>query len=177
MEHKDLNFKEKLRHVKAFAFDVDGVFSSSSVLMHPSGEMLRTSNIKDGYAIYHATKMGYPVAIITGGDSELVRKRFEYLGVKHIYLKSRDKMKDFSDFLHKENLSAIDVLYMGDDIPDYPVLKAVGVPTCPDDAAVEVKSVAQYISNRKGGEGCVRDVVEQVLRSRGDWMNAEAFTW
>ncbi len=173
----ELNFKEELKNVKAFVFDVDGVFSSPSVLLHPSGEMLRTANIKDGYAIHHAIKMGYPIAIITGGDSELVRERYTKLGVKHIYLKSQDKMVDFRDFLEKEKLSASDVLYMGDDIPDYPVLKVVGVPTCPEDAAVEIKSVSKYISHRKGGEGCVRDVVEQVLRSKNQWMNAEAFSW
>ncbi len=173
----ELNFKEELKNVKAFVFDVDGVFSSPSVLLHPSGEMLRTANIKDGYAIYHAAKLGYPIAIITGGDSELVRDRYAKLGVKYIYLKSQNKMIDFNDFLAKENLEAKDVLYMGDDIPDYPVLKVVGVPTCPEDAAVEIKSVSKYISHKKGGEGCVRDVVEQVLRSKGDWMNAEAFSW
>ncbi len=173
----ELNFKEELVNVKAFAFDVDGVFSSPSVLLHPSGEMLRTSNIKDGYAIFHAIKKGYPIAIITGGDSELVRQRFLKLGVKHIYIKSKDKMVDFKDFLKKENLEAKDILYMGDDIPDYPVLKVVGVPTCPEDAAVEIKTVSKYISHRKGGDGCVRDVVEQVLRSQGNWMTAEAFSW
>ena len=173
----ELNFKEELKNVKAFVFDVDGVFSSPSVLIHPSGEMLRTTNIKDGYAIFHAVKMGYPIAIITGGDSELVKTRFEKLGVKHIYIKAKDKMIHFKDFLSKENLKAEDVLYMGDDIPDYPVLKVVGVPTCPEDAAVEIKTISKYISHRKGGEGCVRDVVEQVLRSQGNWMNAEAFAW
>ncbi len=173
----ELNFKEQLKGVKAFAFDVDGVFSGAKVLLHPSGDMLRTSNIKDGYAIFHAVKMGYPIAIITGGDSELVKERFSKLGVKHVYLRSRDKMDNFKDFLQKENLKASEVLYMGDDIPDYPVLKEVGVPTCPEDAAVEIKSVSKYISHRRGGEGCVRDVVEQVLRSQGKWMNAESFTW
>ena len=173
----ELNFKEELKNVKAFAFDVDGVFSSASVLLHPSGEMLRTSNIKDGYAIFHAIKQAYPIAIITGGDSDLVRDRFAKLGVKHFYIRSKDKMVDFKDFLKKEKLEAKDVLYMGDDIPDYPVLKVVGVPTCPEDAAVEIKSVSKYISHRKGGEGCVRDVVEQVLRSQGKWMNAESFSW
>lgn len=173
----DLNFKEELKNVKAFTFDVDGVFSSASVLLHPSGEMLRTSNIKDGYAVFHAIKMGYPIAIITGGDSELVKDRFSKLGVKHIYLRSKDKLVDFADFLKKENIKAEEVLYMGDDIPDYPVLKKVGIPTCPEDAAVEVKAIVKYISHRKGGEGCVRDVIEQVLRSQGKWMNAESFSW
>ena len=173
----ELNFKEELKNIKAFVFDVDGVFSSASVLLHPSGEMLRTSNIKDGYAIFHAVKTGYPVAIITGGDSKLVKARFEKLGVKHIYIKSKDKMIDFKAFLKLAQLEAKDILYMGDDIPDYPVMKVVGVPTCPDDAAVEIKSISKYISHRKGGEGCVRDVVEQVLRAQGNWMNAEAFSW
>lgn len=173
----ELNFKEELKNVKAFAFDVDGVFSSASVILHPSGEMLRTSNIKDGYAIFHAIKMGFPIAIITGGDSEIVKERFSKLGVKHVYLRSQDKMVDFRDFLEKENLKAEEILYMGDDIPDYPVLSSVGIPTCPEDAAVEVKSVSKYISHRKGGEGCVRDVVEQVMRSQNKWMNAESFSW
>lgn len=173
----ELNFKEELKNVKAFAFDVDGVFSSASVILHPSGEMLRTSNIKDGYAIFHAVKMGFPIAIITGGDSEIVKDRFSKLGVKHVYLRSQDKMVDFRDFLEKENLKAEEILYMGDDIPDYPVLSSVGIPTCPEDAAVEVKSVSKYISHRKGGEGCVRDVVEQVMRSQNKWMNAESFSW
>ena len=139
--------------------------------------MLRTSNIKDGYAIFHAIKMGYPIAIITGGSSELVKTRFEGLGVKHIYLKSKDKMIDFKDFINKEKIDVKNILYMGDDIPDYPVLKIVGIPTCPEDAAVEIKSISKYISHKKGGEGCVRDVVEQVLRSQNNWMNAEAFSW
>lgn len=173
----ELNFKEELKNVKAFAFDVDGVFSSASVILHPSGEMLRTSNIKDGYAIFHAVKMGFPIAIITGGDSEIVKDRFLKLGVKHVYLKSQDKMVDFRDFLEKENLKPEDILYMGDDIPDYPVLSAVAIPTCPEDAAVEIKSVSKYISHRKGGEGCVRDVVEQVMRSQNKWMNADSFSW
>ncbi len=173
----EINFKEQLKHVKAFAFDVDGVFSGAQVILHPSGDMLRTSNIKDGYAIFHAVKLGYPIAIITGGNSELVKQRFEALGVKHVYLKSTNKMEHLQDFLEKENLKASEVLYMGDDIPDYPVLKEVGVPTCPDDAAVEIKSISKYISHRKGGEGCVRDVVEQVLRAQNKWMHPNSFTW
>ncbi len=172
-----LNFKEELTQIKAFAFDVDGVFSSSSVLLHPSGEMLRSSNIKDGYAVFHAVKMGYPIAIITGGNSVLVKERFENLGVKNVYLESSNKIKDFEDFLAKENLKAEEVLYMGDDLPDYPVMKACGIPTAPEDAAVEIKAVAKYISNKKGGEGCVRDVIEQVLRAQKKWLNAQSFSW
>ena len=173
----ELNFKEQLKNIKAFVFDVDGVFSSSKMYLNPDGEMLRSTNIKDGYSIFHARRMNFPIAIISGGSSDATRKRFEYLGVEHIYLSSKNKLIDFENFLSKVNLKAEDILYMGDDLPDYPVMKLVGIATCPADAAVEIKSIAKYISNKKGGEACVRDVVEQVLRSQGKWMNAESFTW
>jgi 3-deoxy-D-manno-octulosonate 8-phosphate phosphatase (KDO 8-P phosphatase) len=171
------NFKEDLRRVKAFIFDVDGVFSTSKVILHPSGDMMRTMNIKDGFACFYLIKKGYPVAIITGGNSEAVRLRFERLGIKDIYLQSSDKLKDFEDFIQKYKLDPENVLYMGDDLPDYPVMKKVGLPTCPADAVEEIKSVSRYISDRNGGEGCVRDVIEQVLRVNGKWMDTEAFSW
>lgn len=170
------NFKELLRNVKAFAFDVDGVFSNN-VLMHPSGEMMRTMNIKDGFAVQYAVKKGYPIAIITGGNSDAVRVRFEKLGVKDIYLKSNNKIVDFNDYLLRNQLQKEDILYMGDDLPDYQIMKLVGVPTCPADAVEEIKSIAAYISYKTAGEGCVRDVIEQALRVQGNWMHPEAFTW
>jgi 3-deoxy-D-manno-octulosonate 8-phosphate phosphatase (KDO 8-P phosphatase) len=171
------NFKENLNRVKAFVFDVDGVFSHASVLLLPSGELMRTMNIKDGYVLQYAVRKGYHVAIITGGDSESVRLRFEHLGVKDIYLKSRSKMDDFNNFIEKYKLTPAEILYMGDDLPDYEVLKIVGAPTCPADAAEEVKSICSYISDKNGGDGCVRDVMEQVLRLQGKWMEPEAFLW
>jgi len=163
--------------VKAFAFDVDGVFSSSQVYMMDDGEPVRTMNIKDGYAVQFAVKKKYPIAIITGGSSEAVKKRFQQLGVTDIYLKSYDKMGDFDDFLYKYDLDASEVLYMGDDIPDYNVMKKCGVPVCPSDASEEIKSISKYISNIRGGEGCARDVIEQVLRAHGCWMDKDSFIW
>ena len=171
------NFKEDLAKVKAFVFDVDGVFSSSHVLLHPSGEMLRTMNIKDGYAVYYTLKKGYPICIISGGNSEPVRSRFTNLGMTDIYLKSTNKLDDLKDFLNKYELLPENILYMGDDLPDFEVMKAVGFPTCPSDAVEEIKAISNYISDKAGGEGCVRDVIEQVLRLQGKWMNEDAFHW
>jgi 3-deoxy-D-manno-octulosonate 8-phosphate phosphatase (KDO 8-P phosphatase) len=168
MEH----FKDKLKVVRAFAFDVDGVFSEN-VILDPSGELLRTMNIKDGYAVQLAVKRGYPVAIITGGNSQAIKMRFENLGVKDVYLKSQYKTDDFNEFLLRHGLSAEQVLYMGDDIPDIEVLKMVGVSTCPADAVEEVKAVCMYISPREAGKGCVRDVIEQVLKVNQVWMDTK----
>ncbi len=171
------NFKEDLRKVKAFIFDVDGVFSTSKIILHPSGDMMRTMNIKDGFACFFLIKKGFPVGIITGGNSESVRMRFQKLGVKDIYMNSTNKMKDFDDFTGKYDLKPENVLYMGDDLPDYEVMRKTGIPTCPADAVEEIKSISRYISDKNGGEGCVRDVIEQVLRLNGYWMDSETFSW
>lgn len=170
------NFKEELSKVKAFAFDVDGVFSGN-IFLAANGDQLRSMNIKDGYAVQLAVKKGYPIAIITGGFSEAIRTRFQGLGVTDIYMKSSCKIDDFKDFIAKYNLSPDEVMYMGDDIPDYEVMKSVGVPTCPSDAAVEIRELSHYISGIKGGEGCVRDVIEQVLRVQGHWLTDDGFKW
>lgn len=171
-----VNFKELLKTVKAFAFDVDGVFSHN-VLVHPTGELLRSMNIKDGFSVQYAIKKGYPIAIITGGNSEAVRIRFQSLGITDIYMKSQNKIGDFNDFLLRYDLDPQEVLYMGDDLPDYEVLKKVGVPTCPADAVEEIKAISVYISHKTAGEGCVRDVIEQVLRVQEKWLHPEAFVW
>ena len=171
------NFKEELKKVKAFAFDVDGVLASPEVYLHPNGELMRSMNTKDGYALQHAVKRGYPIAIITGGKTDSVGDRFRGLGITDIYLGSSFKIDDFNDYLLKYNLLAEDVLYMGDDLPDYEVLKKAGVPCCPSDAVEEIKSVAHYISPYAGGKGCARDVIEQVLRLHGRWMDGESFSW
>ncbi len=171
------NFKEGLRSVKAFAFDVDGVLSSPQVLLHPSGDLMRTMNTKDGYALQYAVKRGYPIAIISGGNTESVGLRFRGLGITDIYLSSFYKLEDFNDFIFKYDLKPEEVLYMGDDLPDYEVMTKVGVPCCPADAVEEIKSVAHYISPCKGGAGCVRDVIEQVLRLHGRWMDGKYFAW
>ncbi len=171
------NFKEELTKVKAFAFDVDGVLSSPEVYLHPSGELMRSMNTKDGYAIQYAVKRGYPIAIITGGETASVGERFRGLGITDIYLRSSNKIDDFNDFLRKYHLRPAEILYMGDDLPDYQVLKEAGVPCCPSDAVEEIKSVSHYISPFAGGKGCARDVIEQVLRLHGRWMDGESFSW
>lgn len=171
------NFKEELLRVKAFVFDVDGVFASSKVLLHPSGDMIRTMNIKDGYALFNTLRKGYPVGIISGGYSESVRIRFSRLGMTDIYLRSSNKMNDIKHFLQKYDLIPENILYMGDDLPDYEVMKMVGFPTCPSDAVEEIKEISVYISDKAGGEGCVRDVIEQVLRLQGKWIDEDAYNW
>lgn len=171
------NFKELLSKVKAFAFDVDGVFSKSDFYLDSNGEYIRSMNIKDGYAVQLAVKKEYPIAIITGGSSLSVKKRFNDLGVTDIYLNSSYKLESFEDFVYKYELNPDEILYMGDDLPDYEVMKTVGVPTCPSDASEEIQNISRYISNIKGGEGCVRDVIEQVMRAQGKWMDDDAFKW
>jgi 3-deoxy-D-manno-octulosonate 8-phosphate phosphatase (KDO 8-P phosphatase) len=171
------NLKAKFSQVKAFAFDVDGVLTNGNVWLHPGGEYVRMMNIKDGYAIQYSIKAGYPVAIISGGHSRMVKKRFVYLGVKDIYMRSVKKAEAFENFRKKYGIAAENVLYMGDDIPDYDVMMQAGIPVCPADAAEEIKEIAVYISHRQGGEGCVRDIIEQVLRLHGKWMKDGAFLW
>ncbi len=171
------NFKEELRKVRAFAFDVDGVLSRQTMSLHPSGEPMRTINIKDGYAIQLAVKKGYPVTVITGGNSSAIKKRFTRLGVTDIYLNSYNKKKDFEDFIYKYDLDPATVLYMGDDLPDFEIMEMVGFPTCPADAVAEIKQHSRYISNINGGDGCVRDIIEQVLRLHKKWMDGDAFRW
>lgn len=171
------NFKEDLKNIKAFAFDVDGVLSDPKVYLSAEGELLRTMNTKDGYALQYASKRGYPIAIITGGRTESVGMRFKGLGIQDIYLGASRKMDDFVDFRLKYGLEPGEILYMGDDLPDYEVMKACGVACCPSDAVEEIKSVSVYISHLSGGNGCVRDILEQVLRLHGKWMDGEAFAW
>lgn len=166
-----------LTKIRAFVFDVDGVLSSDVIPLHPDGDPMRTVNIKDGYALQLAVKKGYQVAIITGGYTEAVRIRFSRLGIEHIYMKSAVKVHDFRDFLEKTGLSPGEVMYAGDDIPDYEVMKQVGLAVAPADAAPEIKQIANYISLKRGGEGVARDVIEQTLKAQGHWMGQEAFGW
>ncbi len=163
------NFKEKLKDIKAFAFDVDGVFSDL-ITLDTQGELLRSMNVKDGYAVAEAVKAGLKIAIITGGDSQSVRIRFNRLGVPDVYLASKSKLTDLNDFCTKQNIALSEVLYMGDDVPDYECMKHVGLATCPADACPEIIGVSHYISDKRGSEGCVRDVIEQVMRVQGTWF-------
>lgn len=167
-----------LTKIRAIAFDVDGVLSSSTVGLASDGQPARTVNIKDGYALQLAAKSGLQLAIITGGQSEAIRMRYEQLGIADIYMGVAVKIKTFQAWLDAHRLKADEVAFMGDDIPDYEVMKACGCPCCPADAAPEIKDIATYVSPRLGGDGCVRDVVEQILRAQGKWMSsAKAFGW
>lgn len=167
-----------LTRIKAIIFDVDGVLSGETIPMHPTGEPMRTVNIKDGYAIQLAMKAGLRIAIMTGGRGEGVRKRYEGLGVEDIFMGCAVKIKTFEEFIAKYELKETEVMYMGDDIPDLQVMRRVGCPVCPADACPEVREVSLYVSNRKGGYGCGRDVVEQTLRAQGKWMSDDkAFGW
>ena len=162
-----------LRKIKAFVFDVDGVLSCDVIPLHPNGDPMRTVNIKDGYALQLAVKKGYEVAIIT----EAVQIRFSRLGIQRIYMRSAVKVHDFKDFMEKTGLSPEQIMYAGDDIPDYEVMTQVGLPVAPADAAPEIKEIAKYISSRRGGEGVARDVIEQTMRAQGHWFGEEAFGW
>ena len=166
-----------LKKIKALVFDVDGVLSSASTFILVDGELMRSSNVKDGYAIQLAVKKGFEVGIITGGYSREVIKRYENLGVKHIYPGSWHKLDDYKDFLKKTHLKDKNVMYCGDDIPDYHVMKEVGLPVAPADAAPDIKKIAKYISPFIGGDGVARDIIEQVLKFHGLWMNEDAFSW
>lgn len=167
-----------LSKIKALVFDVDGVLSENTIPMDAEGQPLRTLNVKDGYAIQLAVKMGLTVAIISGGRSEVVVKRYQYLGVKHIYMGSHIKIHDLDDLMQQTGIALDEMLYMGDDIPDYEVMQRVGLPVCPADAAPEVKAISRYVSPCEGGRGAARDVIQQVLEAQGKWMSDKiAFGW
>lgn len=167
-----------LKKIRAIAFDVDGVLSAETITLSHDGEPLRTVNIKDGYAIQLAQKQGLRIAIITGGNTEAVRKRYEGLGVEDIYMKCSVKIKTWDEFLSKYGYSDDEVIYVGDDIPDYEIMNRCGCPCCPADACADIKAISLYVSNCKGGQGCGRDIIEQVLRVQGKWLSdSKAFGW
>lgn len=167
-----------LTKIRAIFFDVDGVLSAETIQQNDNGEPMRTVNIKDGYAMQYAVKQGLILAIITGGKSDAVRRRYESLGLKDVFIGASRKIEVYEQLKQKYNLADEEIMYVGDDIPDYEVMSVCGLPCCPADAAQEVKSVSKYISHKNGGMGCGRDVVEQVLKAQGLWMNsAKAFGW
>ena len=170
------SYKEKLPNITTFMFDVDGVLTNGDVLLIGEG-VVRTMNSRDGYALQHAKKKGYRILIITGGSSEEVKDRLMDLGATEVRLKSKNKSIVYKELKDKYGFIDEEVLYMGDDIPDYPVLEKVGVSTCPQDAAVEIKEICDYQSPFKGGRHCVRDVIEQTLRVQGKWFDEDGFEW
>ena len=167
-----------LTKIKALVFDVDGVLSAETIQTNNEGVLMRSINTKDGYALRLAVMEGLHVAVITGAREEAIRRRYEGLKIQDVFLGSSVKTEKLQQLLDKYNLSSEEVLYMGDDIPDYEVMKQVGLPCCPADAVPEIREISIYVSHRGGGYGCVRDVVEQVLKAQGKWMaNKEAFSW
>ena len=164
-----MNLLDSFKKISCFAFDVDGVLTDGSLLVLDDGQMVRRMNIKDGYALQLAVKKGYKLLIISGGMSEAVRSRLNKLGIEDVFLKVENKLETLEQYRKDKNLEMHEILFMGDDIPDYEVMKKVGIASCPADAAPEIKSISQYISIYKGGEGCARDVIEKVMKVNGDW--------
>lgn len=164
-----LNFKEKLNKITTIIFDVDGVMTDGKVLVMDSGEMVRNMNSKDGYALNLAVKKGYRIAVITGGNNQAIKNALERNGVTDVFIKQHDKLTCYQEYLSKNKLKDEEVVFMGDDLPDHEIMSRVGLAVCPNDAATEIKEVSQYISPKNGGEGCVRDIIEQVLRVQGKW--------
>jgi len=164
------SYKEIMPDITTFIFDVDGVLTDGTVTLFPSGELVRKMHTKDGFALKTAVEMGYHVCIITGGTDQSVKSRLGGLGIKDIFLGSHSKVEDMQEFIKKYNIKLENILFMGDDIPDLPVMKMVGLPTCPNDAVQEIQQISTYISQKKGGKGCVRDVIEQVLKVQDKWQ-------
>ena len=169
------NYKEQLKDITTFIFDYDGVMTSSDVLVDANGVPLRSTNVKDGYALQLAARLGYNIAIITGGYSISIEKRMEMLGIKDVFVRSASKVEVLQKYMETKNLKPEQIIYMGDDIPDYPVMKMVGLPVCPADAVPEIKDISLYISHCGGGKGAVRDIIEQVLKAQDKWMNDFTF--
>lgn len=172
------NYRQKLSQINTFVFDFDGVLSDGKIWVMPDGDQVRATNAKDGYAIQYALKKGFRVIIISGGTSETMRLRYKNFHGIEIHLQVSDKMKVFNECLQKHRVNPEQVLMMGDDIPDYKIMRLSGVKCCPADAAEEIKQLADYVSYQKGGEGCVRDVIEQVLKAQDRWLeNDAAYLW
>lgn len=171
------NYKELLSGITTLIFDYDGVMTDGKVILQHEGPPLRSANVRDGYILQLAVKLGYNVAVISGGISRSMENRFETLKIKDAFIGVKDKLKVYENYIKERGIQHEEVLYMGDDIPDIPVMKKVGVPVCPLDAAEEVRNISVYISDRKGGDGCVRDILEQVMKVQGKWLTPEAYTW
>lgn len=163
------SYKEIMPQITTFVFDVDGVLTDGAITILTNGELLRTMHIKDGYALKTAVNKGYNVCVISGGTNEGVRLRLRALGVTDIYLGAHNKIEQLDEYLDIHNIKPENVLYMGDDIPDYQVMQQVALAACPKDAVPEIQNISQYVSQKKGGNGCVRDVIEQVLKVQDNW--------
>ena len=168
MENK--NYKELLKEITTFILDVDGVLTNGKILVTSKGKMLREMNTKDGFIIKYALDKGFKIFIISGGTNKGVKERLKDLGIKEIFLGEYTKKDTYEKLIKKYNLKKDEIVYMGDDIPDIPVMKKIGVPCCPNDAVPDVKQISIYISKKNGGQGCVRDIIEQTLRVQNKWL-------
>ena len=164
-----INYKEKFENINSFIFDVDGVLTNGGLYIFPDGNFVRKMNAKDGFALKLALKKGYNIAIITGGREKNIKERLEKLGITNIFLNAHDKLPILNKYLSDNKIDPNTSLYMGDDIPDLKPMKNIGLACCPNDAVYEIKEISHYISNINGGNGCVRDVIEQVLKVNNDW--------
>lgn len=165
-----MSYLENLKNIKAFVFDVDGVFTDGSVYLLPEGNMCRVMNVLDGYAVVKALKKKYKIGVITGGDDEMVRHRIHYLGITDYYAKVHHKLEKYEDFKQKHQLRDHEILIMGDDIPDLKMMQLAGIAACPINSVAEIKEISHYISPIHGGKGAVRDVIEQVMKVQGTWI-------
>ncbi len=172
-----MNYKTSLHGIKLFAFDYDGVFSNGSILLMPDGTQVRSASVRDGFAVQWAVKQGLQLALVTGGKEEAVKTRLGKLGVQHLHLGASDKLSVVTDLVNKLEIGWDEVAYMGDDMPDVPVLERVGLAACPQDAVPEVRRVCHYVSPFAGGAGCVRDLLEQAMKLRGLWDQQGGHHW
>jgi len=164
-----MNYKEKLNKIKTFVFDIDGVFTNGKIMVDSHGNESRSFNTKDGIVVKLANDLGYNIAVITGANNKGIEARLNRLGVKNVFLNSNDKVKDLLNYSKTNNINLEKTIYMGDDLPDTFPMKLVYFKTCPFDAVPEVREISDYISNKNGGEGCVRDIIEQTLKVQGNW--------
>jgi 3-deoxy-D-manno-octulosonate 8-phosphate phosphatase (KDO 8-P phosphatase) len=171
------NYKEKLQNITTFIFDYDGVLTDGTVYPTADGDMMRAGNVRDGYALQLAVKKEYRIAIISGGKSVSMEQRMKALKIEDVFLGVRNKMEVYMEFKEKYGLVDEEILYMGDDIPDYEILKSVGVSCCPSDAAEEILEIVDYVSHKPGGKGAVREVLRQVMKLHGKWIDEESLYW
>ena len=172
-----MNYKAKLEEIELFVFDYDGVFTDGIVLLMDNGTNVRRANTRDGFAVQWAIKQGLKIAVLTGGKENAVEKRMKFLGVEEIHMGCSDKLKSLVTLCARLGVDLDKVLYMGDDMPDYPAMENVGLPVCPKDAANDILEISKYVSPFEGGKGCVRDILEQVMKLKGLWSTENAYKW
>jgi 3-deoxy-D-manno-octulosonate 8-phosphate phosphatase (KDO 8-P phosphatase) len=166
------NFKSRLKNINTLIFDIDGVLNDGNIFFMADGAHVRPLHNKDNFALQQAVKKGYTIVIISGGNAALIKDFLQEIGIEYVFLKQHDKLSCYKDFIAEHTIDENQILYMGDDLPDYEVMQRVSVACCPADAAIEIKNISIYVSPKNGGEGCARDIIEQVMRVRGDWQIA-----